>query len=393
MQILFLANRFPYPPYRGDKLKIYNLAKRLSENHSLHLVTFLQNKNDKEHLPHLEQIFESIELVELTKAQSILSCILGFFSNMPFQVLYFKSKKMKRALSKFMAKHSEIDAVHVQHLRMSQYLEDSKVPQILDLPDAFSLYWERRLKTKRVWWQHIFDKMESKRIVQYEQKIKNYKKCLVCSLEDKIHLEKTHNANNIDILSNGVDLDTFGTEEHDYSHNHKILFTGNMDYAPNVDGVVYFTQEILPLILNKYPNIEFVIAGQRPVKQVLDLAGSNVKITGFIEDLAKEYNSASVVVAPLRFGAGTQNKVLEAMAAGVPVVCSDIGFEGLCIDSGEGAIKETDTQGFAQSVLSLLESEKKRKEVGRKGKTIIENNFSWDTISKTLENYFNQVCK
>jgi sugar transferase (PEP-CTERM/EpsH1 system associated) len=393
MQILFLANRFPYPPYRGDKLKIYNLAKRLSKNHSLHLVTFLQNPKDIEHLSHLEEIFDTIKLVKLPKYKSILNCILGILGNTPFQVLYFKSAKMKRGLDLFLNKHKEIDVVHVQHLRMSQYLRDNKIPQILDLPDAFSLYWERRLKTKRVWWQRIFDSIESKRVVKYERKITQYKKCLVCSQEDQSHLKKLHNANNINILSNGVDLDTFGTEKHDYSHNHKILFTGNMDYAPNVDGVIYFVQDILPEILKKYPNIEFVIAGQRPVKQVLDLAGANVKITGFIENLAHEYNSASVVVAPLRFGAGTQNKVLEAMACGVPVVCSDIGFEGLGITSGEGAIKETNAQSFAQSVLSLLYSKNKRQDVGVKGRLVIEKNFSWDNISLTLEKYLKEVCK
>ena len=393
MQILFLANRFPYPPYRGDKLKIYNLAKRLSKRHSLHLVTFLQNPKDIEHLPHLEQIFDSIELIKLSKFQSIISCIKGILSSTPFQVLYFKSKKMETTLNRVLHERKNLDVVHVQHLRMSQYLQDFNIPQILDLPDAFSLYWERRLKTRRVWWQHVFDKLESNRVLKYEGKIKQYRKCLVCSLEDKLHLEHLHKAKNLDILPNGVDLSVFAKEKHDYSHNHKILFTGNMDYAPNVDGVTYFTQEILPNILKKHPKIEFVIAGQRPVKQVLELANDNIIITGFIEDLAAEYNSASVVVAPLRFGAGTQNKVLEAMAAGVPVVCSEIGFEGLGIESGQGAIKETNSSDFSNSVLELLDSEQKRIEVGTKGKSVIEENFSWETISHTLEDYLIEVCK
>lgn len=393
MNILFLANRFPYPPFRGDKLKIYNLAKRLSKNHKLHLVTFLENPKDIEHLPELEKIFDTINLVKLPKWKSLFQCILGIFSKTPFQVLYFRSKKMHEALRTFFIQHADIEVVHVQHLRMSQYLNQSDTPQILDLPDAFSLYWERRLKTKRVLWQRIFDHLESRRVTNYESVIKNYPKCLVCSLEDLKHLEKVHHANNLDLLPNGVDLGTFGSQPHDYSIHSRILFTGNMDYAPNVDGVIYFTQEIFPIILKKCPNVKFVIAGQRPVKQVTDLANSNITITGFVPDLSEEYNRASVVVAPLRFGAGTQNKVLEAMACGVPVVCSEIGFGGLGIQSGEGAIKETDPIAFANTIIELLQSEKKRETVGLKGREVIQTKFNWDNICKELEKDFKEVCK
>ena len=148
--------------------------------------------------------------------------------------------------------------------------------------------------------------------------------------------------------------DSFKAGGHDYSHNHTLLFTGNMDYAPNVDAVQYFVEEVFPIIKQQHPQVKFIIAGQRPVKKVLDLASDDVQVTGFIKDLAAVYNQASVVVAPLRFGAGTQNKVLEAMAMGVPVVCSNIGFKGLGIESGEGAIMQTDPQQFAQSVICLL---------------------------------------
>ena len=109
-----------------------------------------------------------------------------------------------------------------------------------------------------------------------------------------------------------------------------------MDYAPNVDAVVHFVQEMWPGILAAHPESRFVIAGQRPVTAVKQLASDSISITGFIPDLQDIYKEAAVVVAPLRFGAGTQNKVLEAMAMGVPVVCTHIGFEGLGVKSGEG---------------------------------------------------------
>jgi glycosyltransferase involved in cell wall biosynthesis len=223
--------------------------------------------------------------------------------------------------------------------------------------------------------------------------MKKYNLALTCSAEDLAYLERTHAAKNLRVLPNGVDLDTFSPRQHDYSHNKTLLFTGNMDYAPNVDAVVYFTSEILPLIKAVHPGVQFVIAGQRPVAKVTALAGDGVIVTGFIKDLAAKYNEASVVVAPLRFGAGTQNKVLEGLAMGIPVVCSNIGFAGLGIAQGEGAFMQTDPKLFAQSVVDLLNSEDLRRATGEKGIEVIQQRFSWDKIATTLEGYFREAIQ
>ncbi len=238
----------------------------------------------------------------------------------------------------------------------------------------------------------IFEAWEQKKVYQFEKTFKAFKKVLVCSKEDKQYLEKEHHLNNIDLLPNGVDTTTFYPRNHDYTTDHILLFTGNMDYKPNIDAVQYFVQEIFPTILKQKPETKFIIAGQRPVAKVLALASPNIEVTGFVEDIAQMYNAASVVVAPLRFGAGTQNKVLEALAMGVPVVCSHIGFEGLGIESGNGVIKETQTDAFAKAVLELLSSETQRKAVGEKGIALIQNNFSWEIISKKLIQYFNTIA-
>jgi glycosyltransferase involved in cell wall biosynthesis len=270
----------------------------------------------------------------------------------------------------------------------------SDIPRILDLPDAFSLYWERRKKMQANPFKKTFESIEQARVLKYERTMPaHYDMSLVCSQEDLEYLQQKQGISNIHLLPNGVDLDTFAAQNHDYNHNNTLLFTGNMDYAPNVDAVVYFVHDILPQIREKIPQVKFIIAGQRPVKKVLDLANDHVSVTGFIKDLAAVYNSASVVVAPLRFGAGTQNKVLEAMAMGVPVVCSNIGFKGLGITSGEGAIMQTDPKAFAASVIELLSSEALRKDVGVKGMQVIKNRFGWDAIAKQLETYLLQISK
>ncbi|MCC6186896.1 MAG: glycosyltransferase [Chitinophagaceae bacterium] len=394
MKILFLANRVPYPPYRGDKLKIFNLAKRLCKQHELHLIAFAQNADDWTYKSELEKTFTKVTFIGLAKWQSALNCIGGIFDNSPFQVHYFRSRAMRNAVMKI-TKQEQFDAIHVQHLRMAQYLaQEQGIPRILDLPDAFSLYWQRKQATTKNILLRFFERLEQKRVFKYEQILRSYQLSLVCSAEDQQYLQEQHQLSNISLLPNGVDTSLFVAGHHDYAHNHTLLFTGNMDYGPNIDAVQYFVSDIFPQILKVFPSVKFIIAGQRPVAKVLALATENIKVTGFIKDLSVQYNTASVVVAPLRFGAGTQNKVLEAMAMGVPVVCSNIGFKGLGITSGAGAIMQTDANLFAQSIIELLSSATMRQQVGEQGAQIIRSKFSWDIIAVQLESYFKQiVCR
>jgi sugar transferase (PEP-CTERM/EpsH1 system associated) len=390
MKILFTANRFPYPPYRGDKLKIFHLAKRLSATHELHLITFLQDEQDLKHLPELQKIFKHVHLVPLPKWKSLLNVLQGIFSKIPFQVKYFESARMSTEIERLHASE-HFDAVHVQHLRMAQYWsKHQELPRILDLPDAYSLYWRRRVEASKGL-VRILNKIEQRRVFQYEQILAQYNLTLVCSREDLGYLQEHHKLDNVQLLPNGVDLQTFTNETHDYTLDKTLLFTGNMDYAPNVDAVQYFVSEIFPIILKCIPDAHFVIAGQRPVKKVQELASHNVTVTGFVKNLADVYKKASVVVAPLRFGAGTQNKVLEAMAMGVPVVSRNIGFNGLNIQSGDGVILALATEAFAEACIELLKNRSLRQATGTAGREVIRTQFDWDVISHKLDQYFQNI--
>lgn len=393
MNILFVANRFPYPPFRGDKLKIYNLTRRLAEKHDLYLVTFYENRDELNYLKDILPYFKEIELVYLPRWKSILQCIPALFTNTPLQLAYFKSRKMRRMV-KWSVDNYNIDVLHTQHLRMSQYTFDIDIPKILDLPDAFSLYFKRRSETDRPLINRLIDRIEIKRLAKAEQIVKVYDKVLVCSVEDQKYLMKLHQVSNIDILLNGVDLETFDIKKgHDYSIKDTLLFTGNMDYAPNVDAVKFFVKNLWPCIHKQNPNVKLVVAGQRPVDDILKLKSKAIKVTGFVPDISDLYRSSTLLIAPLRFGAGTQNKVLEAMAMGVPVVCTNIGFAGLQITNGEGVIMAENFERFTKVVNQLLSDVDKRREIGEKGLQVARSRFSWDSITNDLEGYFKKVIK
>lgn len=392
MNILFVANRFPYPPFRGDKLKIFNLAKELSKRHKLYLLTFIEDKNDYKYIDNLRQYFKEIEVVYLPKYQSALNCLSNIFSSTPLQINYFKSDKFDMLVQDFISKHS-IDVIHTQHLRMSQYTyKIHDIPTVLDLPDAYSLYWKRRSMLNGSYLKKKFGLLEHKRVLNYESIIKNFNLTLVCSEEDRTLLMNNHDYYDIKILPNGIDLSVFNNGHHDYKSDRRIIFTGNMNYFPNSDAAVYFSKEIFPEILKKYPDVKFYIVGQNPPKKVKELHSDNIKVTGFVKSIADEYSASSIAVSPVRVGAGTLNKVLEPMAMGLPVVSSPIGFEGIGATHGEEIILAKDKKEFVDSIINLLDDESYRQYIGEGGRNLVTREFGWDTVSEKLENYFYQIC-
>ncbi|MFT5513273.1 MAG: glycosyltransferase involved in cell wall biosynthesis [Bacteroidia bacterium] len=357
-------------------------------DHELYLIAFVESKSELQYKKDLDPIFKEVHLIYQPKWKSYLYSALNVLDTMPFQLAYFKSNLMSKQIHSFLDT-TKIDVIHTQHLRMSQYTRAlKKYPRILDLPDAYSLYWKRRKEVDRPWWNRLFDTLESKRVIEAEKVVFDYDLNLVCSVEDRDHLLKIHPGSKVKLLRNGVDLETFSFNNHDYSRAKTLLFTGNMDYAPNVDAVVYFVENMWTQLTKSHPEIKLVIAGQRPVKQVLDLASKNIQITGFVQDISDMYRQADIVIAPLRFGAGTQNKVLEALAMGVPVVCTDIGFKGLEIESGDGVFHAANDNQFIDHVSALLASKELRESTGQRGLKLAQTKFSWDGLAKTLEEHF-----
>ena len=385
MLILFVANRMPYPPFRGDKLKIFNLSKEL-QHHQLDLITIAESEQDVSSVDRLSTYFNRIEYVYIPKWKSFFNTIITLATRLPFQVGYFRSYQFSKRVEK-VCREADYDAIHVQHIRMAQFIPDSvKHKCVLDLPDAFSMYWKRRYESAKNPFIKVFNKTEYIRLKKFEEEtLPTFPLVLVCSNEDQRYLNEIEGAK-VELLENGVDTKTFKPLNVEYIPN-RILFTGNMDYAPNVDAVDYFVNSIFPVILRAMPDAQFIIAGQRPVQRVKDLVSNNVKVTGFIEDLSLEYAKAHVVVSPLRIGAGTQNKVLEALSMNIPVVTTYVGYEGLGLPENVGALPSSNEQEFAKNTIRILQDEQFRSALATEGGAIIRERFSWPSIAKKLENY------
>jgi polysaccharide biosynthesis protein PslH len=234
--------------------------------------------------------------------------------------------------------------------------------------------------------------MERDRVRRYESVLKSYDLSLVCSEVDKRELERSVPGARVEILENGVDLEYFAPRQGSVPRTNSVIFTGNMSYFPNEDGVRYFVREILPLIRREVPDVQFSIVGQHPPKSVLCLADEfNVKVTGAVEDIRTYYVQNAVAVSPVRFGAGTLNKVLEPMAMGIPVVSSGVGMEGLPMKADEHFLMASDAEQFAAAVVLLLRDKQRGDAMAGRAMHLVRSRYGWEVITNRLTHYYEEA--
>ena len=385
MKILFLTSRLPFPPHRGDKLRVFNFLSRLSKNHSITLLSFIESKKQLSYVDELKKYCTNVEVVLLKPRQSYWNCLLHILSSNPLQVAYYRSKEMHRKLNALLL-NNNFDAVYTHLFRMAQYAEDIKgTKRILDLCDAVSSHMKKTIKFNRsILWPVYF--MEWIKISNYEKKIiKKFDEVILISDSDKEEIfDGKLKVDNIKIIPNGVDYEYFKPVSMDNHKIPRIAFLGYLSTFYNLDGIFYFYNQIFPIIKNYTLSVRFSIIGANCPNKLRKLTeDKSVELFSDIEDTRPFLNQATVFVCPLRIGSGLQNKILEAMAMGLPVVTTNIGYKGINAEKNQEIIVEDEPKKFASRVLELLKNEDLRKKISHNARSFIEKNYKWeDSIIK-----------
>ncbi len=389
MKILIVTPRIPYPPFRGDKLKIYNIAKHLSKNNSVKILTFHRNEFQLKDLANFAKHGIEIETVKLSLFESLFRTAAALFSRIPFQVAFFKSTKMKKKMGEVL-ENEKFDAVYYHLIRSAQYLTETgsgkTALNVIDYTDAVSLYLTRFAEIEKNPFKKFFINMEQKRVADYEKIAEKFDTLFICSNVDKQFLLDKGIKAKIELLNNGIDTSYFKADETEFEEN-RIIFTGNMPYYANYDAALYFADEIFPKILQNVPDAEFFIVGQKPPQKIKALASGKIFVTGFVPDIKKEYLKSAVNVAPMRFGAGTLNKVIESIALGVPVVATKIAVGGLPKELEKYIFVADSADEFASYVVKIIKDPSVRTELMEEGKRVITELLSWDKVVAGFESY------
>ncbi len=385
MRILFLTGRLPYPPDRGDRLRAYHFLRILSQAHQITLLSFIGDARETAHIGPLRSFCEDIQLVHRGQVQSVMSTGLNVWRPLPFQSLYYRSTVMQAAVDNVLARQ-HFDVIYVHLFRMAQFVAARKKPyRILDLTDAISSEIERSLPYRDPKWRLIY-RLELPRIRRYEREMaRRFDETWLISEAERQQLMQGDTDDKVLIVPNGVDQARFypGGRR---SNEPRLIFVGHMSVFHNVDAAEYLVNEILPLIRAIVPAARLDLVGAEPAAEVKRLAATpGVRVSGHVADLNAALNDATVFVAPLRFAAGVQNKVLEAMAVGLPVVTTTYVNNGLGTEDGRHLLIANEPAAFAEAVCRLLQDATLRQTLGQNGQEFVRQHYRWESVLDRLE--------
>jgi len=387
MRILYLTSRLPYPLYKGDKLRAYHQIKYLSRRHSVTLCSFIESEKELSYIGELKKYCDHIETILLKPHFSYLNAFFYAFSWIPLQVAYYYSRKMKKRIDELL-RREPFDIIHTQLVRMAPYIKDyEKTPRVLDMVDTLSLNMKRRLEREKLHMKPLL-RLEYRKLQKYEADIcKVFDKVIVCSESGKQFLSYD---GNVTVCPNGVDTDFFHFTDSAKGSSSDLCFLGNMGYFPNVDAVSFFVKKIFPLVKKEISNVRFYIVGINPPGCIRNLARKyqDIMVTGFVEDVRPYLKRAAVAVYPIRSGSGIQNKVLEAMASGTPVVATQYALEGIKVNPEEHAIMADKPEEFASRVVGLMSDAGLRRRLATNARRLVEDVYDWEVYGRELETIY-----
>jgi sugar transferase (PEP-CTERM/EpsH1 system associated) len=400
VEILFLCHRIPYPPDKGDKIRSHAMLTHLAKRHRVHVACFVDDPADMAHAEAVRQLAGGECLfVPLGPIGKLFSAAKAVLAGQPITTAWFGSAIITKWINALLGAQ-RMDGTVVFSSAMAPYvLNNAKLDarrSILDLVDIDSDKWQQyaaHLHGPRRW---IY-RREAEKLFELEREgaLRFGATLLVSPYEAQSFAKMVPAAApRILALSNGVNGAYFapGDFPNPFPPGEvPIVMTGRMDYRPNVDGAEWFYREILPLVAKELPQAKFYVVGAKPSKSLHALTGSNLVVTGQVEDVRPYLQHAAAIVAPLRIARGVQNKVLEAMAMAKPVVATPEATRALAVISGTQLWIEDTPRKFASAVVAATQGQD-RIHVARNARTYIEKHHDWERNLTVLDQLLADGC-
>jgi glycosyltransferase involved in cell wall biosynthesis len=399
MHILFISPYVPSP----IRVRPYQFIRALVQRgHQITLVCSI-GKNDGEALSEMRQLCSHVTAIPMNSRHMALNALRSLPGTMPLQAaLNFDNRFLEAIRREVLNGH--YDVAHIEHLRGSA-LEYGlfNLPTLLDSVDCISLLFERALRGSPSWKSKLMALADLSRTREYEARYtERYDQVIVSSPEDAWALERLRQQLRPQqhaalpapvVVPNGVDLHYFAPQglERDPA---TIVFSGKMAYHANEAAALFLVQEIMPLVWERVAAARVVLAGSSPPRSLLALAADpRVQVTGFLPDLRPALATATVAACPLRYGVGIQNKVLEAMAMGTPVVAARQAARALNTVDGRDLVLATKAEEYAQAILDLISDPLRAASVGASGRRYVERHHDWESAAERLEELYQAIAK
>jgi sugar transferase (PEP-CTERM/EpsH1 system associated) len=380
--VLFLVHRIPFPPDKGDKIRSFHLLRALASRYRVHLGTFIDDPADWEHVDALKQWCATTKVLALDRRWATVRSAQGLLSNGALTDPFYRDSALHEYVRATLA-HEKIRAIVAMSSSMAQYMPALPgVRRVIDFCDVDSDKWTQYSQGAR-WPMSWVYRREGRLLERREAEIARACDASIfvsqaeADLFARLHREC---ASRVHVVPNGVDAahfspthplaNPFATDER------AIVFTGAMDYWANVDAVAWFAREVLPAVRQRMPRAVFWIVGSNPTPAVRSLEADGVRVTGRVPDVRPYVKYASLVVAPLRLARGVQNKVLEAMAMGQPVLASPAAVRGIDVATPPGITVADAPADFASAAIAHLEAGDNDAR-GAAARAFVRQNFDW----------------
>lgn len=394
--LLYLVHRMPYPPNKGDKVRSYHLLKHLVRRHRVFVGTFIDDPDDEVHIGALRALCADLFVTPLRRARARLGSLSGLLDGEALTLGYYRDAGLRRWVLET-ARREHIDAAVVFSSSMAQYAEGLGLPTLVDFVDLDSAKWTQYAEHHR-WPMSWLYRREGERLLAYERAVaaRSARSFFVTEKEAALFRSVApESVRSCEAMCNGVDADHFAPDARPSpfaADELPVVFTGAMDYLPNVDAVTWFAAEILPQLRARWPTLRFHIVGRNPTPAVLALRSDSVAVTGTVPDVRPYLQHAAVVVAPLRLARGIQNKILEAMAMGRPVVAARECAEAISAQRGRELIDAADADGFVREIEALLRAPARAAAIGDAGRRRVQQDYSWDAHLAAIERHLATLC-
>ncbi len=392
-KLLYLVHRLPYPPNKGDKISSNNMLNYFSANWRVHLGTFVDDPDDWQYVEHVQAKCEDSCIVALPRRQRITGSLRGLATNAPLSLSYYNSRKLQRWVSESVARERP-DAVLIFSGVMGRFVRGilpEDVPVVFDAEDVDSEKW-RSYAASKPWPLSWLYRREADLLLAYERDMAAHTDVSIFVSAEEAALFRTlapESADKTHFRTQGVDSTFFDPacpHPNPYAADQKVLvFTGAMDYWPNVEAVKWFCRHVLAPVRAQVPGFLFCIVGMKPTDEVLNLGKlPGVQVTGGVPDVRPWLAHAHAACLPLQLARGIQNKALEAMAMELPVLATTGALLGIVDYPGLLSFVADDPAAMSAEAIHLLSHERQRNAAGRA--CVIEH-YNWDTNLRRMERF------
>lgn len=399
-KVLFLTPDLPYPPHQGAAIRTYNLIKNLAPRHDVHLLSFLQGGDEGQRLEALSPYCANVITVPAPSRSAGRRALSVLFSSRPDMALRLPSTEFDNQLRMCLLRE-RFDFVQVEAIEMAQYglaakeIRASSQPLVVfdDINAEYLLQrraFETDVRHPRRWLGAVYSLVQWRKLQRYERRVcQRLDRIVVVSEADARALQRLVPGLRCFVVPNGVDTNYFQPTSPEAESDTTLVFTGKMDFRPNVDAVLWFVENVLPLIRQQMPEAVFKIVGRNPHPRVQALGETpNVSLTGYVSDIRPYIEEAAVYVVPLRVGGGTRLKVMEAMSMGKAIVSTSLGCEGIDVSPGRELLIADDAGSFAQAVVGLMKDRDRRRTLQVAARRAAEREHDWTQITPLLEHVY-----